>query len=729
MTVSSQQRFTKAHPCPICGGYDRLPRGTGERCYGFLSDDGRFAHCTREEFAGELTRNPTSRTFAHRLDGPCECGHVHGATTSQVTAQNRAASAQPLSGRQPAATWSYYAADGSGPVYQKCRFETSSGKGYALRRPARKDWRECPDRRDCQKHQRDCHDGWIWSLKKKPCSPAIAPVLYNLPLLTSRPDAPVYVAEGEKCCDALGDLGLVAVCNPHGALEWRPGYSEPLRGREVVILADADQPGRDHTQLVARSLWGKARSIKIIDPYPDRNDESDIADWIAERNDPWSDTDTRSQLQTLDAQTRQWRPSQDDSAAGLTVVAPSETNPEASVFLTPEELASGDGAGEVDWLWEGFLAPGHITLLAGKPRASGKSTLTFGLIRALLSGEAFLGFTTRQVKGVVLLSEETPLTLLDKIDLFGLTQCRQLLIAPRHSTARLTWEQAIAAAVAQAKKAGAEVLVVDSFPHFAKLPKDGAKDASLINEAFRPLQAAAAEGLAVLLIHHERKGGGEAGEGVRDSGAIVAGSDIILELGRLEGPTARKLELLSRFRSTPSDFVFDFDKDTGHYTYRGTLEEFQDSRKEVEREAAARKLVALLPVETGLTQKEVGEKANLGKSQAGELLNKAVGMGLAGRTGRGTRNDPYRYSRVDGTGSERGAREETASHPSQPGGPLAGANRDSDVSAAALTYTDRRKQTAGSTVPSPPSPPPPSGTEAASSDQSALPIAPAAGGQ
>jgi hypothetical protein len=555
-------------------------------------------------------------------------------------------------------------------------------------------------------------------------------VLYNLPLLTSRPDSPVYVAEGEKCCDALVDLGLVAVCNPHGAGEWKPEYSEPLRGREVVILPDADRPGRDHGQAVARSLQGKAVSIKILDLYPDRTDGSDIADWIGARRGAGLDDDAiRAELDGLIAQASEWRPPQDDSAAGLAVVAPSETNPEASVFLTPEELASGDGAGEVDWLWEGFLAPGHITLLAGKPRASGKSTLTFGLIRALLSGEAFLGFTTRQVKGVVLLSEETPLTLLDKVSLFGLSQYCQLLVAPRHTTARLSWEEAVAAAVAEARKTGAELLIVDSFPHFAKLPKDGAKDASLINEAFRPLQAAAAEGLAVLLIHHERKGGGEAGEGVRDSGAIVASSDIILELGRLEGPTARKLELLSRFRSTPGDFVFDFDKDTGHYTYRGTLEEFQDSQKEVEREAAARKLVALLPAETGLTQKEVGEKATLGKSQVGELLNKAFGMGLARRTGRGTRNDPYRYSRVDGTGSERGAREETASHPSQPGGPLAGANRDSDVSAAALTYTDRRKQTAGSTVPSPPSPPPPSGTEAASSDQSALPIVPAAGGQ
>jgi hypothetical protein len=78
MTINPQQRFSKNRPCPICGGHDRLARGIGTRCHGFVSDDGRFAHCTREEFAGALERNLTSQTFAHRLEGPCGCGKVHG---------------------------------------------------------------------------------------------------------------------------------------------------------------------------------------------------------------------------------------------------------------------------------------------------------------------------------------------------------------------------------------------------------------------------------------------------------------------------------------------------------------------------------------------------------------------------------------------------------------------------------------------------------------------------
>jgi len=42
-----RNRFTSASPCPICGGHQDQPRHQGRRCFGFLSEDGRYAHCTR----------------------------------------------------------------------------------------------------------------------------------------------------------------------------------------------------------------------------------------------------------------------------------------------------------------------------------------------------------------------------------------------------------------------------------------------------------------------------------------------------------------------------------------------------------------------------------------------------------------------------------------------------------------------------------------------------------
>ena len=78
--TGSVQRFTHAHPCPVCGGYEEMPRGRSERCWGYLSDDGHYARCTRPDWAGSLgeqrrdlvaprRRALSLRSPAHRLAG------------------------------------------------------------------------------------------------------------------------------------------------------------------------------------------------------------------------------------------------------------------------------------------------------------------------------------------------------------------------------------------------------------------------------------------------------------------------------------------------------------------------------------------------------------------------------------------------------------------------------------------------------------------------------------
>ena len=97
--MDPQQRFKRDRPCPICGGHADLPQHEGRRCYGYLSDDGRYAHCTRAEHAGRLGWNGNSDTVAHYLEGHRRCGvpHVEHAT------------ARPLPGgsRNTPSAWSY----------------------------------------------------------------------------------------------------------------------------------------------------------------------------------------------------------------------------------------------------------------------------------------------------------------------------------------------------------------------------------------------------------------------------------------------------------------------------------------------------------------------------------------------------------------------------------------------------------------------------------------------
>jgi putative DNA primase/helicase len=107
-------------------------------------------------------------------------------------------------------------------------------------------------------------------------------VLYRLPqLLAADPNALVFVPEGEKHCDKVAEeVGLIATCNPGGAGKWRAEFNEFFRGRHAVVLADNDQPGRDHALSVARQLYGIAASVRILElPGLLRNGD-DVIDWI-----------------------------------------------------------------------------------------------------------------------------------------------------------------------------------------------------------------------------------------------------------------------------------------------------------------------------------------------------------------------------------------------------------------------------------------------------------------
>ena len=53
-----------------------MPPGRGIRCHGFTTDDGGWAHCSREELAGPIGPGKDG-LFSHRLRGICNCGVSH----------------------------------------------------------------------------------------------------------------------------------------------------------------------------------------------------------------------------------------------------------------------------------------------------------------------------------------------------------------------------------------------------------------------------------------------------------------------------------------------------------------------------------------------------------------------------------------------------------------------------------------------------------------------------
>ncbi len=149
---------------------------------------------------------------------------------------------------------------------------------------------------------------WSWGLVQNQKM-----VLYEIQTL---PDAiqrsePIYIVEGEKDVHSLQKIGFTATCNAQGAGKWRPEYCDSLKGADVVILPDNDDPGRDHADLVASSLFQVARSTKIV-KLPVKTKGADVTDWIA-------DGGTAEALKMLAADTAKWAPSEGRQKLNLTL--------------------------------------------------------------------------------------------------------------------------------------------------------------------------------------------------------------------------------------------------------------------------------------------------------------------------------------------------------------------------------------------------------------------------
>lgn len=128
--------------------------------------------------------------------------------------------------------------------------------------------------------------GWVNGYKSIKCE--------NIPIYNYRTvqeainvSKPIFYVEGEKCCEALANLGLTATTNIGGSNGWHDGLVGDLLGANLILCPDRDSPGLklmskiykhfpDAHWLYAEpsSNWWQPDKIAPSDGY-------DVADWIA----------------------------------------------------------------------------------------------------------------------------------------------------------------------------------------------------------------------------------------------------------------------------------------------------------------------------------------------------------------------------------------------------------------------------------------------------------------
>ena len=119
-------------------------------------------------------------------------------------------------------------------------------------------------------------DGSKWRLKGMP----VPRPLYKLPDIVNHADRPVVVVEGEKCADAASDVfpRHVVTTWSGGCKAWEGTDWQSLAGREVLLVADADDSGRKAMEALAQHLHSLGCKVRMY--FSERDDGKDIFDWI-----------------------------------------------------------------------------------------------------------------------------------------------------------------------------------------------------------------------------------------------------------------------------------------------------------------------------------------------------------------------------------------------------------------------------------------------------------------
>jgi hypothetical protein len=199
---------------------------------------------------------------------------------------------------------------------------------------------------------------------------------------------------------------------------------------------------------------------------------------------------------------------------------------------------------------------GVVSLLSAPP-GLGKGWWTWGLLRAMQDGATFFGLPARRPARATLPLglRKRPARVLwctEEGESFKATARRfgiargWVQVLRRDEVQGRTWAELLREVRHQAWRRRCGLVIFDTIRAWcpqAEVSNDQA--AAVMNLARAEL---ARPGLGVLFVHHDRKGGGEYGEGVAGAYNLVGSCDVLIELKRVKGrPDARRMLVSRRF--------------------------------------------------------------------------------------------------------------------------------------------------------------------------------------
>jgi hypothetical protein len=451
------------------------------------------------------------------------------------------------------------------------------------------------DPKDFRQRRPDGNGGWIWNLN------GTRRVLYRLPdIIAARS---VIVCEGEKDCETARALGLVATCNPHGAGKWRPEYADPLNGKRVCIIADADEPGRKHAQDIATCLFGKVNALRVLE----LQGAKDLTEWVSRGG-------TREALLQLLRGATEWKPTL-QSTFGFTLSHLSE-------LLTRPDIP-------VEYIVENLLVSGTVSCVVAKPKV-GKSTFARNLCLAVSRGDRFLGFETKQGECIYLALEEREEDLKNDFRAMGADGREPIYI---HAAAAPA--EGIAGLCDLVRERRPILVVIDPLFRLARIRDEKAYAETYA--ALGPLIDVAREaGTHVMLTHHAGKSAkADAIDAPLGSTAIGGAVCTLVHLKRSE--TMRTIQTVQRIGLDIPETVLQFDVES-RSLFLG------EEKTAADLQAIGETILEFLRgTDEPKTENEIDGAVEGKTGQKRKALRGLVTQGRISREGVGRKGDPYKY--------------------------------------------------------------------------------------
>jgi hypothetical protein len=297
-----------------------------------------------------------------------------------------------------------------------------------------------------------------------------------------------------------------------------------------------------------------------------------------------------------------------------------------------------------EWLWQGYLLPGAVTLLTSLWK-SGKSTLLSVLLSRLKTGGTLAGLPVRAGRAVVV-SEEPPALWWDRGLNLALDGHVQWFCKPfRGKPTTEQWLDLLDQIGHMHDRQPVDLLAIDPLANLAPMRTEN--DAAEMLKAVAPLQRLTSRGLSVLFCHHPRKGAVVPGQAARGSGALPACVDIVVEMQavckRNPKDRRRQLRAYSRYAATPPTWAIEWTEDGTDYLGLGLSAEptFERGWPVLQ--------TLLANAEGPLTRRAIfrawpDSAAVPAKLTLWKWLTRCVREGKVLQRGMGTCKEPYEYS-------------------------------------------------------------------------------------